>query len=724
MINENYIHQNIKLMIKLLAISILIVSIIFPLVSVDPTNNKESQITIKDSHKTIYSDGIPFEISFKTSSSNQAPDENPEAYFTNFLHYSILAANALIDHLYDNEKGGFFRSANEHWFETSIDSDKRTYDQAHAILGLLKLSEAVINETQSEYALEIAERTGNYLITELYDADFGGFFTGTADRYKRPGIEGKVIEALIALYKSTGNSTYRTIAEETFNFINTYGWDQIGGGYYSKLSHAGAIASPNLEDLYQPDCKRVDYNALMGCAILELYNLIGDSSYLDRAVEIYKLMNNSCFNNETGLFYGGYGSNGNIVDSDSSELIVNTFMIEFLVKLYNITQENNYLDCITSLIKNLIFNYWDDRFGGFYSTYCYSNEEDKDLKKYTERQFYAIRALDEVYKLTNNNLYYNLIFDMMEFLNTNLYDQGHEGYIQLSNENGDPGDPTWKSKFSVTQALAIYELSNLWLYSKPGVLNAMWIPSLPRPQDPVMILAAAFDSDGVADVFCNYSIANQPYALVEMQKDSKIGNMYNASFDPQPEGTGINFNIIVNDTLGNIAVRGSYFFIWQFDLWSPHVEVLRIDPGLEVPVYKGVNITVSVHDTPVQGSVSNVRIYYHLEGKSEDSKILTQTGLHIWQAIFKNGFNVPGTYAFYFEAIDDRGNFGYTSVGYFYVLGTIESIPFITVIGGLFFILFIAPTGFALFKEYQKRNAKKSLRKIKHSKRVKRRRTT
>ncbi|MHA2307145.1 MAG: FG-GAP repeat domain-containing protein, partial [Candidatus Hodarchaeales archaeon] len=66
----------------------------------------------------------------------------------------------------------------------------------------------------------------------------------------------------------------------------------------------------------------------------------------------------------------------------------------------------------------------------------------------------------------------------------------------------------------MTQSLAIYGSANLWLYSKPGVLNAMWLPSLPRPQDPVTIIVAAFDSDGVADVLCNYSMDDQPYTLV------------------------------------------------------------------------------------------------------------------------------------------------------------------------------------------------------------------
>ncbi|MHA2307144.1 MAG: AGE family epimerase/isomerase [Candidatus Hodarchaeales archaeon] len=423
MFKEYCIQQNIKRLLKYLCISGFVFPIFLPFFPTVIANNTISQIIVEDSLRTTYSIETFSNSSFKTSTINKFAEDNPEAYFPNFLHYSVITANALIDYLYDNEEGGFYRSADEHWSETSINLEKRTYDQAQAILALLKLSQAVINETQSEYAMNIAEKTGKFIISDLYDANIGGFFSSTADRFKRSGIEGKAIEALIALFEATGNTTYREIAEETYEFIDTHGWDRLDGGYYYKLSHSGVLASPNVDELYQPDSKRVDHNALMGSALLDLYAISNDPNYLDRAVEIYELMNESCFNNDTGLFYGGYGSSGDVIDSDSSELIVNTLMIEFLVKLYNMTQEISYLDGITTLIKSLLYNYWDDKFGGFYSTYLYSDNEDRDLKKYTERQFYAIRALDEAYKLTNNNLYYNLIFDMMEFLNTNLYDQ-------------------------------------------------------------------------------------------------------------------------------------------------------------------------------------------------------------------------------------------------------------------------------------------------------------
>ncbi len=720
MVRERYIQPRMKRLLKQIFI---LLSVVF-LVSSTVSLNRDVCIIIEEPAAALFSPNILDDFSFKINVLNKNLEENPEVYFPNFLFYSITTANALIDYLYDSGEGGFYRSADEHWSEASIVKEKRTYDQAYAILALLKLSEAVINETQRDYALNIAETTGKYLISHLYDHEFDGFFSSSTDMYKRPGIEGKAIQALLDLFEVTGNVTYREKAEDTFEFIDSYGWDKSNGGYYYRLSHTGTIASLSTNELYESDSKRVDHNAIMGSTLLDLYTLSSDVSHLNKAITIYELMNNSCRNYDTGLFYGGYKDDGTIINLESTDLFINTLMLEFISNLYKITGEQRYFDDISSLLKAILFYFWDDQFGGFFATHSYSDQEERDVKKYTERQLYAIRALDEAYKLTNDNLYYNLIYDIMEFLNTHLYDQVHEGYIQLANENGDPGDPAWKQKYSITQALAISELANLWLYSKPGVLNAMWLPSLPRPQDPVTIVVAAFDSDGVAEVLCNYSIDSQPYEIIEMKEDLQIGNMYNTSFDPHPADTIMNFNIIVNDTLGNEVVRGSYFFLWQFDVWSPHVELIGLDPGDEVSVHSKITMTVSAHDIPSQGSVTNIRMYYHLEGKLEDSKVLTRIDAHIWQIELSKGFNIPGSYAYYFEAIDNRGNFGYTAVGYIHVLGQLNTIPLGVIIGGLFMVLFITPTSIAGYKEYQKKKAKTALGKIKQYKGMKRQRKT
>jgi mannose/cellobiose epimerase-like protein (N-acyl-D-glucosamine 2-epimerase family) len=658
-----------------------------------------------------------------TSDTINLVEENPEAYFPNFLHYSISVANALVDYLYDTESGGFYRSVNQYWSNNSINELKYAYDQAQAILALLKLSDAVINDSERDFALHTAEMTYNYMITHLYDDKIGGFFTYTGTSYKKPGTNGKVIQALLDLYSTTSNMTYRDKAVETFEFIDDSGWDTNKGGYFYLLSHSGVVASsnPSSADLYYPKSKKVDHNIIMGEALLKLYTIDPDPKYLSRAIEIYKIINTTCRNYTTGLFYTGFDRDGIIVEPEKTDIFINSLVLEFLSQLYNSTGNEVYYEDFLSLINAVLFNFWDSTNGGFYATYSYNDQVERDKKKYSERQFYAIRALDEAYKLTKSNLYYNLILDSMEFLNNMLYDNEHEGYYVVGNEDGSIGEEFWKDKYSVTQALAIYELANLWLYSKPGVINAVWSPSSPRPEDDVTIMVAAFDVDGLSNVLFNYSLNNQPYKLLEMVPNALIGNMFEIALSSRPHGTTVNFNIIVNDTFGNEAVRESYFFTWEVDELPPHVMLIGMDPGNEIPVTTNFSIIVSAHDNPSQGVVSSIRMYYHVTGQSsEKSRALIQLDKNIWIVGFPDGIIEPNNYDYYFEAIDERGNFGYSSVFQFYVQGDLENVPLNLIIIGFFFFLIVIPGFLYVYVRNEKKGARRTLRNMRKTQKKKR----
>ncbi|MHA2329318.1 MAG: hypothetical protein ACXACR_12455, partial [Candidatus Hodarchaeales archaeon] len=181
-----------------------------------------------------------------TVTTGDQAEENPDVFFPDFLKFSTSVANVLINNLYDNKFGGFFRSVNEYWLNTSIDKLKYTYDQAQAILALLKLSDAVINESDREFALLFAEDTGKYMISNQYDEENGGFIIATHNDDKKPGIQAQAIQALFALYDYTSNETYRDKAYDALNFINTYGWDDFNNdGYFYHLSANGDVAAPN-----------------------------------------------------------------------------------------------------------------------------------------------------------------------------------------------------------------------------------------------------------------------------------------------------------------------------------------------------------------------------------------------------------------------------------------------------------------------------------------------
>ena len=613
---NQYLYIRIKKWLFYSLLSLIILGIIFPnivssfdLYSFQSYDGYEYQNLVGDNK-------LELSINSNQEINPKIQAEDPEAYFPNFLLYSIETANALIDYLYDDESGGFYTSSDEYWNEQLINKEKRTYDNAQAILALLKLSDAVVNETERYFALDTAEKSAKYLITQLYNSETGGFYISTSSLYKKPGIQAKAIQALLSLYEITGNLTYKEIAINTFEFLEDFAWDNDIGAYYYLLSPSGTVASSNPDylDPFEPYSKRVDHNILMANAVLDLYGIELNEKYLTRAIQIYNFFNSTCRNNVTGLFYTGLDSNNALVDPSYADVFINSLVLEFLSYLYDVTGNEVYKEDFFNLLFIVMKYYWDDLFGGYWATYSYNSLVEKDEKKYTERQFYVMRALDEAYAMTDNSLYYNLILDIVEILNNKLYDHNNAGYFQLTNNDGTPGNPFWNYKYTVTQSLAIYELSNLWLYSKPGVLNALWAPSTPRPQDSVTILVAAFDADGISNVFMNYSLNNGPYQLLEMVPQSNVGSMYNCTLESQYEGTTINFNIIVNDTLGNIIIRGSYFFLWQVDIWAPQILEIGFDPDFQIPIRSQFSITVSAVDIPSQGTVKYVRMYYHKQG--------------------------------------------------------------------------------------------------------------
>ena len=675
------------------------------LINDDNTIQKNTELVNFNPNKELLLD-------LKIEEQSQIPDR--ELFFPTFLYYSIEVANLLIENLYDDNSDIFYFSCDEEWQNSSIAIEKRTFDNAHSILALLKLADAVLNQTQRDFAIDVATKTGDGIISNLWDPIFGGFYISEPDRYKKPGVQGQAIQAFTALYEATGNSIYRDMALDTFTFVDSTAWNITDNYYVYVTSHSGLplFESPHSGDQYGPQSLRVDHNAIMGSALLDLYRMESNDSYLTKALEIFDKINSTCRNTSTNVFYTGMNTQQEIVSPYASDIFINSLVLEFLADLYNVTEDIKYYDEFFLILNSVLIRFWDNDNGGFIATSSLVNSSFDDKSKYTERQFYGIRVLDEAYKLTDDHLYYNLILDTVEILNDKLYDQVNGGYYQLSFPDGSQSpDASWRRKSAVTQSLAIYSLANLWLYDKPGALNVIWSPSTPGPQDDVTLLIAAFDSEGISSVFLNYSIDGSPFELLEMIPHS-VGNMYNVTLPPPPSGDGttILFNIIINNTLNAQVIRGQYSFLWQADRWPPDILVLGLLPGLEIPANEEFSVFVSAQDVPIQGIVDLIRIHYGLIGKSSQSVQLNQTAEHIWVANFPDGLPTPGIYEYYFESWDYHLNVGFSHKEHFRILSQPKPPDASFLIGFLVVMGIFVPAGLYTYVEYTKKSARKQLK--------------
>ncbi|MFX1476314.1 MAG: hypothetical protein ACFFCO_12680 [Promethearchaeota archaeon] len=188
--------------------------------------------------------------------------------------------------------------------------------------------------------------------------------------------------------------------------------------------------------------------------------------------------------------------------------------------------------------------------------------------------------------------------------------------------------------------------------------------------------------------------------------------------DNQPDGTTINFNIIVKDMQNNEAVRGSYYFLWQDDKWGPQVEEVGIEPGHIIDVHKSVKMSVFAQDVPSQGSVRTVSIHYSEVGKEEVIKPLTSIDNTFWGIEFDSGFDRPLSLVYYYVAIDDKGNPG-ASISYsLLVTGRAITIPLELVVIALFTVILVVPTGLYFYAERKKKQARTKIREIKQNKRM------
>jgi len=365
---------------------------------------------------------------------------------------------------------------------------------------------------------------------------------------------------------------------------------------------------------------------------------------------------------------------------------LNAMAIRALVKGYNVTGNVTYLDAAIQ-ISEVLFTYnWDGPNGGWYTETVdgvpYDPLEDEDVKyyKYTEIQFQMILALEDLYEATNSIYDIRLIVDTLELVLNWLWDYVDEGFVANSNQDWQVFSPDWEIHYTAVQAQAVNGLERIWKYGLPIVSRVRISPTNPRPQDIVDFSVTALDADGIDTVFVNYTMnlnGNKTQGILPLLANPQVGGVYNNSMESFEDNTQMNFEVFANDTTGRVYIAGIYYFIVRIDTFAPTVELRAIYPTGEVRAGDDVIIDIETYEFPIQSHTNSCEIWWRLNGGSYIIKNMTPIGIEEQKIIWRTGlgqFNAEDQIAFFFLVMDEAGNVGESRL---YIL---------TIVGPVFYI--------------------------------------
>ena len=163
-------------------------------------------------------------------------------------------------------------------------------------------SQAEIIET----IIDAYEWSGDAALLEMSANLLHGFVQHNGSDWSGNMYNDDVIWAVLAFVRvaqHTGNSYYANIAKSNFDMCYARGWDTTDGGMYWTTDNRS---------------KNACANGNTAIAAYLLYQLFGDSAYLDKANAVYDWERAVLFNPESGAVYDNIGSTGSINTWSSS----------------------------------------------------------------------------------------------------------------------------------------------------------------------------------------------------------------------------------------------------------------------------------------------------------------------------------------------------------------------------------------------------------------------
>ncbi|MFX1364265.1 MAG: hypothetical protein ACFFCE_03785 [Promethearchaeota archaeon] len=445
------------------------------------------------------------------------------------------------------------------FFNSNSSSKKYTESNLYAILANLLIHRTyydiginpmIRDKSIRDRAMELANLTMIDLVDEMWDTDDYGFWYNADENWTITGLGDNLhlstnalgIITLLEFWIASGmqnDSNYLQMAKDLYKSINAILYNSTYNLYMN-------VAQPDWIDVYD-DHIYLDSNAMMMRACLKLFEVSGNISYYDRAINISKSIESNLYDSS----YNAYNSSISDIDKsfNSNLKLSNAYLDAF--EIYNST----ILNCkynISAEVPDFIFNQDIMNLTSIYSfkkSGKYFNSSEQSYIPFTVKYdisnanvSYIIKKPDNSFlkegnlKINRTTASYSLIYPIKEDLPLEdgyyIYIWANTSYFKLTNST---------MCFNVISGLINKSMEGLVSKLIQGaVINVSLLVNSIRSED--IILTASLEGDQLLE----YPSQQINFTASE---DTRINFNLTAKPDATPGDSDIYFRIKKDDVI-------------------------------------------------------------------------------------------------------------------------------------------------------------------------------
>ena len=363
-------------------------------------------------------------------------------------------------HALDREHGGYIPQLDRRWRIT--DPSRKN---------LVPIARLIYNFCQGkllegpEWCGEAARSGVDFLLKHFWDEGQGGYYW-QVDRKGQPRDDDKATYghafAILALSEYTrafGDARALDMAKRTFDVLEKHAYDPVGGGYRSRFSRDWS--DPEEMRSQNPQMHLVE-------ALLALYEVSHDETYLDRAAELCHLMNDKLFDHEHGCLPEFFQDDWSDAPDRREGPVQPGHQMEWawlLLRVYAYRPDAVFLERAGQMVSFAWKHGWDQKFGGYY-TDLHRSGEVKNSRKSFWQQCEGVMAPLWLWGHTREEEHWGAFELSAEYCFEHFVDWEFGGWFGgLSRDNtardGHKGG-AWKADYHMVQMCAeVYRFLNL-----------------------------------------------------------------------------------------------------------------------------------------------------------------------------------------------------------------------------------------------------------------------